>query len=164
MQFRVTEKHSVEFRELDAFSCDLLRRLAPSGASDDGKSHARLFPAPTGGADPEADEEWREFVEPGLRQLFEEARETIAHDLGDLPKGEPPAGYAVRIPPSHLEAWLNGLNQARLALAERHGLTEREFNEHRVPPDPGRRLALAQCEFYGMLQELFIRVLEESGR
>ena len=67
---------------------------------------------------------------------------------------------ALAIPIKHLESWIHGLNQARLALAARHSFTEEDMD--RILPLAGdpHSLALLQVRFYGILQELFLQELE----
>ena len=62
--------------------------------------------------------EWKLYVEPELRRLFESATETVASDLQQLNGNEKPfANCTLRIPVEHTDAWLNALNQARLVIA-----------------------------------------------
>ncbi|MGB8165941.1 MAG: DUF2017 family protein, partial [Chthoniobacteraceae bacterium] len=144
-----------------ALIAELLRQI-PASADPSGSEAAteRLFPSLTEGREPEADEEWREYVEPGLRELFLDAVSIVREDLKDFP-AKPGAGpRTLRLSVMHLDAWIHALNQARLALAARHGFSEREL-EHEISAEGGARaFALFQIHFYGLLQEFFLRQLE----
>ena len=69
---------------------------------------------------------------------------------------------SVRVPVSHVEAWLLALNQARLALAARHHLTQAQM-ERRPPEDlqPGT-VAHLFVDFFGHLQQLLIEATESA--
>ena len=103
--------------------------------------------------------EWKLYVEPELRRLFEGATETVERDLQQLGDQEKPfANCTLRIPVEHSEAWLNALNQARLALAAKYDFTEAELCDHYRSPIGSRRdLSLFQVNFYGFLQEFILR-------
>jgi hypothetical protein len=77
---------------------------------------ARLFPDGYTD-DPEASADFRRYTEPGLRDAKREAARTA---LGTL--GEPAAKRKLRADES--EAWLRALNDMRLVLGERLGITE----------------------------------------
>ena len=105
---------------------------------------------------------WRNYVEPGLRELFQSSLEIIANDLADFPGALPEEDYTLSLPLTHLEPWVHGLNQARLALAARYSFTEEEM-EGRMPLDGDTRaFALFQVHFYGFLQECFLRELGDD--
>lgn len=103
----------------------------------------RIFSTPSGTAkEAEFREDWRAYVQPDLAHLFASARETVEEDLAtlraELDKLDSGTGRGVdeeqatlvslAIPRKHLEAWLSALNQARLVLAEQHGIGEKEIN------------------------------------
>src|SRR5215468_12116633 len=75
----------IEISELDPFLAELLRQI-PASASPDGVTAAeqRLFSSPTNGKEPELCAEWKQYVEPELRRLFQSATETVAADLEQL--------------------------------------------------------------------------------
>ncbi len=117
----------------------------------------RLFPAPSPGGDGVLNEEWGNFVVPELREAFATAVTTVAADLQPLRVG----GSAWVVPPAHMDAWLSALNQARLALAARHGVTEQDMDMPApFPVDSEKEVAVAQIHLYGLLQECLIRHLE----
>ncbi len=171
----------VVFEEIEPFFLDLLRRLpASADPADDPAARGRLFGDPMGPAEDGDDfnEDWRQFVEPELRDLFRSARETVEEDLGTLPP--PAAGAAsqsvsdavmdpaafdptphiLEIPTRHLEAWLSVLNQARLVIASRRGFGEREMDENLpFPPLSERDLDLFRVHFYDFLQQVILREL-----
>jgi Domain of unknown function (DUF2017) len=154
---------AIEISELDPFLAELLRQI-PVSANPDGAPAAeqRLFSPPTTEKDAETRAEWKMYVEPELRRLFQTATETVATDLEQLNGDEKSfANRTLRIPAKHSDAWLSALNQARLAIAAKNGFTETELNDHfRSPIGSRRDLSLFQVNFYGFLQEFILRELE----
>jgi hypothetical protein len=119
----------------------------------------RLFSAPTNGEESEFCDEWKVYVEPELRRLFETATETVAADLEQLNGNEKSlANRTLCIPFRHADAWLSALNQARLVIAAKNEFTESELGDHLRSPIGSRRdLSLFQINFYGFLQEFILR-------
>ena len=150
MEIRRQDAQTVAISGLNLFLCELLHQIGV---------RERLYSSPSGGAEPEFDSEWAEYVEPGLRQLFQSSLQVVEEDLSDFPPAEPGTLHTLRIPVKHLDAWLNALNQARLALAERNRITDREMESAPAGGD-NRALALFQIHFYGFLQECFVRELQ----
>jgi hypothetical protein len=65
----------------------------------------------------------------------------------------------MEIPSNHMDAWLNTLNQSRLAIAEENGFGEKDLSEEIVPDASNpRTLALFQISFYGFLQECLVKM------
>jgi hypothetical protein len=153
-------KEDIEISELDPFLAELLRQI-PASARTDGVPAAeqRIFSSPTNGEEPELCAEWKQYVEPELRRLFQTATQTVAADLEQLNGNE--RGFTartLRIPARHADAWLNALNQARLVIAAKNNFTEKELNDHfRSPIGSRRDLSLFQINFYGFLQEFILR-------
>jgi hypothetical protein len=157
LQIARTEEGSFIVSELDPPLIGLF--MAIPEAADPGENVAaneRLYPKPS--ADHGMREEWREYVEPGLREWFESASATVKRDLEQLGASE-----ELTILPEHVDAWLSALNQARLALAARFEVNDSDM-EQAVSPvlQNERELALFQIHFYGFLQECLIRGLESE--
>lgn len=154
---------TLEISEIDPFLAELLRQI-PASANPDAVPAAeqRLFSAP---ADPAVEKEmcaeWKLYVEPELRRIFDAATQTVEGDLRQLGDQEKPfANCTLRIPIANSEAWLNALNRARLALAAKFDFTEAELCDHYRSPIGSRRdLSLFQVNFYGFLQEFILREL-----
>ena len=153
----------IEISELDPFLAELLRQI-PASANPEGLEAAeqRLFSSPTNGKEPEICAEWKLYVEPELRRLFQTATETVAADLEQLNGNEKKLGNrTLCIPSKHADAWLNALNQARLVIAAKYNFTDGELGEHfRSPIESRRDLSLFQVNFYGFLQEFILRELD----
>lgn len=170
---------AVVFEEVEPFFVELLRRL-PDDANpgDHPAARDRLFSDPTGPAEDGDDfnSDWREFVQPELRDLFRSAREIVAEDLGALPRGgfeikrdstqtiqfDPvafaPGESGFTIPDRHSEAWLSVLNQARLVLAARRGFGEAAMDEELpFPPFSERDFDLFKVHFYDFVQQVLLR-------
>lgn len=157
---------SLEISEIDPFLAELLRQIPASTQTEAVPAvERRLFSAPAAPNEKELCAEWKIYVEPELRRLFQSATETVTTDLEQLRKNEKPfANCALRIPVAHSEAWLNALNQARLALATKYDFTEAELSDHYRSPIGSRRdLSLFQVNFYGFLQEFILREMNCSG-
>jgi len=150
----------IELSELDPFLAELLRQI-PTSADPSGALAAeqRLFSSPTNGKETEFRSEWKMYVEPELRRLFQTATQTVATDLEQLNGNEKSlANRTLCIPAKHADAWLSALNQARLVIAAKNNFTETELNDHfRSPIGSRRDLSLFQVNFYGFLQEFILR-------
>jgi uncharacterized protein DUF2017 len=153
-------KDHIEISELDPFLAELLRQI-PASASPDGVPAAeqRLFTSPANRKETELCAEWKVYVEPELRRLFQSATETVAADLEQLNGNEKNlANRTLLIPAKHADAWLSALNQARLVIAAKYNFTEGELGDHLRSPIGSRRdLSLFQINFYGFLQEFILR-------
>jgi Domain of unknown function (DUF2017) len=156
-------KNQIEIAELDPFLAELLRQI-PGCANPDGVPAAeeRIFSLPANGAETELCAEWKMYVEPELRRLFQTATQTVAADLEQLNGNERNlANRTLRFPAKHADAWLSALNQARLVIAAKNNFTELELNDHLHSPIGSRRdLSLFQVNFYGFLQEFILREME----
>ncbi len=184
MRFLLTD----EYWMLDALSpaeWHLVAELPSSAAGDaySAKTRERLFPSPVS---PEvlADEEileqvedWENFVQPDLADLFQDARKVVEKDIegvetispaelfeGDsVPEflGELPELRRVRVPIENTEAWYSALNQARLLMNEEHDLAESEERllarmEEAETIDEDRFLLIAQYELYSAVQVMLV--------
>src|SRR5256712_13963992 len=146
----------IEISELDPFLAELLRQI-PASANPEGVPAAeeRIFSPPTNGKETEICAEWKLYVEPELRRLFQTATQTVATDLQQLNgSAKPFANCTLRIPTQNAEAWLNALNQARLVIAAKYNFSDVDLCDHYRSPIGSRRdLGLFQVNFYGFLQE-----------
>jgi hypothetical protein len=166
MEFR-RQDDCLEISELDPFLAELLRQI-PESCNVEGIEAAqqRIFSTPAAAAEAEICSEWKVYVEPELRRLFRSATETVAGDLGQLNGSTKPfANCTLRIPMENAEAWLNALNQARLAIAAKYNFTDSELCDHYRSPIGSRRdLGLFQVNFYGFLQEFILQeIAGEAG-
>ncbi len=156
----------LEITEIDPLLAELLRQI-PASANPESvpAAEARIHSAPAGPNEKEMCAEWKLYVEPELRRLFQSSTETVMTDLAQLGENDKPfANSNLRIPPEHSEAWLNALNQARLVIAAKYDFTEAELCDHYRSPIGSRRdLSLFQVNFYGFLQEFILREMECDG-
>ncbi len=148
------EEDLFSFTELDPLTAELLRRIPGCASTEDEAARRRLFPSLTGGAEEEADLDWRETMEPELRELFSSNVETVAADLAKME--ETKAGLQLFVPIQHAPAWVHTINQARLALAARHNITEANMNGEEMPADPQDAFAVFQVEFYGAVLSMLV--------
>jgi hypothetical protein len=150
----------LEVREIDPFLAELLRQIPDSAQAKGTAAEERLFSAPASATEEkELCAEWKLYVAPELRRLFQSATETVHQDLRQLQCTEKPfANCTLRIPLAHADAWLSALNQARLAIAANYEFTEQDLCDHyRSPLGSRRDLGLFQVNFYGFLQEFILR-------
>jgi hypothetical protein len=169
----------VVFEEIEPLFLHLLRTLpASADPEDDLAAGERLFSAPMAAQEEEFNEDWREYVQPELADLFRSAREIVVGDLSALPADDAgedlesktagqfdsadfePTGHSLEVPARHAEAWLSVLNQARLVIAAKHGIGEKEMDrESPFPPFVKGEYALFQIHFYAELQEILLRAM-----
>jgi len=151
--------------EVDDFFAGLLRNIPiEADTSDDDPASARLFSLPSGDEDDDACEEWREYVHPELKTLFQDAMLTVRSDLQKMTASRNATGMSrLSVERGHFDAWLNGLNQVRLTLATRYQMTDEDM-DGRTPRSltSERDAAIFQVQFFGFLQEMFIRLLSEN--
>ncbi len=152
----------LEISELDPFLAELLRQIPDSTRTEGAEAaQQRLFSLPAQTSEREICAEWKVYVEPELRRLFQTATETVATDLQQLNGSTKPfANCTLRIPTQNAEAWLNALNQARLVIAAKYNFSDVDLCDHYRSPIGSRRdLGLFQVNFYGFLQEFILHEL-----
>lgn len=166
MRMRREKSGGVALTGLEPFFVQLLREIPETGADRDPNVTARLLPLPADGPlQAEVEPDWDEYVRPGLRDLFLSARTTVQRDLSkmkaeivsttDAENDEPT--FRLAIPSKHFDAWLNALNQARLAIGARYHFTEQDMNDRpRFPIASERDYRLFQIDFYGYVQEMIL--------
>lgn len=159
------QKDCIEISELDPFLAELLRQV-PESTNTEGVEGAqqRLFCSPAAASEREICAEWKVYVEPELRRLFQTATEIVAGDLQQLNGSTKPfANCTLRIPTKNSDAWLNALNQARLVIAAKYNFSETDLCDHYRSPIGSRRdLGLFQVNFYGFLQEFILHEPEKE--
>ena len=75
----------IEISELDPFLAELLRQVPEStNALGVEGAQERLFSSPAAESEREICAEWKVYVEPELRRLFETATQTVAGDLQQM--------------------------------------------------------------------------------
>lgn len=153
----------LEISELDPFLAELLRQIPDSTRTEGAEAaQQRLFSSPAQDSEREICAEWKVYVEPELRRLFQTSTETVATDLQQLNGSTKPfANCTLRIPTQNAEAWLNALNQARLVIATKYNFSDVDLCDHYRSPIGSRRdLGLFQVNFYGFLQEFILHEME----
>jgi hypothetical protein len=115
----------------------VLARLLPDGYRDD----------------PEAAGEFRKYTESGLRSAKQQAAQEMLDTL-------PEAGGKIQLTHDQAHAWLKALNDVRLALGVRLGVTE-EFEEqwNRLPADDPQWAAYEVYAWLGAVQESLVQAL-----
>ena len=161
MHIRRCDRDTMELGEMDSLCCEMLRQIVPSAnADDDPAVHRRLYSSPCEGREPDFEQDWKNYVEPDLRNLFRSAQEIVEGDLKDFAPAKTLEFSTLLIPVKNLEAWIHTLNQARLAISARNDFTERDMEAPVSLGGDARTLALFRIHFYGFLQECFLQQLE----
>jgi Domain of unknown function (DUF2017) len=103
--------------------------------------------------DPEASGEFRRYTEQGLRSGKAAAARTVLATL-------PPGGGRIRLSEPEAQAWLRALNDVRLALGTRLGVTD-DFDEQAadVGPEDPRSAYVGVYQWLGFLQETLVQAL-----
>ena len=115
----------------------VLARLLPDGYRDD----------------PEAAGEFRRYTEPALRSAKHQAAQEMLDTLPD-------EGGRIQLTREQALSWLKALNDVRLALGVRLGVTE-EFEEQwsRLKPDDAQWTAYEVYAWLGAVQESLVQAL-----
>jgi len=115
----------------------VLARLLPDGYRDD----------------PEAAGEFRKYTEPALRSAKHQAAQEMLDTLPD-------EGGRIQLTQEQALSWLKALNDVRLALGVRLGVTE-EFEEQwaRLKPDDPQWTAFEVYAWLGAVQESLVQAL-----
>ena len=116
----------------------VLARLLPDGYRDD----------------PEAAGEFRKYTEPALRSAKHQAAQEMLDTL-------PEAGGRIQLTQDQALSWLKALNDVRLALGVRLGVTE-EFEEQwgRLKPDDPQWSAFEVYAWLGAVQESLVQAMK----
>jgi hypothetical protein len=140
---------------------EMLRAIPTWNESSGEAAEARLFPEPSVD-DKSLQDDWKAHVQPGLFEKFQDARNTVLADLGSVRQVKDL--FAIEIPIGHVMAWVNAVNQARLAIAATHDFQEEDMGgELPIPPKTARDLALLEMEFFGHVQEFLVAFLMQSS-
>jgi hypothetical protein len=133
--------------DLDALDAQLTQPLTPEDPV-----LARLLPDGYRD-DPTAAEEFRRYTESGLRSVKQQAAQEMLDTL-------PEAGGRIQLTHDQGHAWLKALNDVRLALGVRLGVTE-EFEEQwdRLRADDPQRAAYEVYAWLGAVQESLVQAL-----
>lgn len=162
MEFHLPGKGRLGFRHMHPLLADLVRTL-PDLVEPDALSEAaerRFYPEPSADADlDELRSDWKAFVEPGLQELFRSSRDVVSADLKTL--AEKNDTFEFTIPQKHADAWLNVLNQARLALAADLNFDERLLSPNEAPDLSSERgLKAFRVNLYAFMQQCLLEQLD----
>jgi Domain of unknown function (DUF2017) len=126
--------------------------LTDAAAPPDDPALARLLPDAYRD-DPEAAAEFRRYTEQGLREAKVAAAQTVLATL-------PPRGGRIRLTEPESQAWLRALNDVRLALSVRLGVTE-EFDDQaaQIGPADARYAYVWVYQWLAYLQETLVEAL-----
>ncbi len=113
---------------------------------------ARLFPDAYRD-DPQSSGEFRRYTEEGLRSGKVAAARTVLATL-------PPGGGRIRLSEAEAQAWLRALNDVRLALGVRLGVTD-DFDDQvaDLQPDDPRSAYVGVYQWLAFLQETLVQAL-----
>ncbi len=159
MYFARVDDETILLAGIDLSWWELLHQIPESSKIGDDSARDRLYPRPTESTDKTFEQDWEDFVQPELKELFQSSIEIVEQDLEACAIEETQLYYNLVIPVKHLPAWINALNQARLALGARYGVTEVDMEGHAQGTDE-RLLAIDKINLYGQLQEYFMRAAD----
>lgn len=137
---------------VDAADLAAMVELAEDAELPDDPVLARLLPDAYRD-DPEASGEFRRYTEQSLRSGKTAAARTVLATL-------PPGGGRIRLTEPEAQAWLRALNDVRLALGTRLGVTD-DFDEQvadMAPEDP-RAAYVGVYQWLAFLQETLVQAL-----
>ncbi len=160
MTFAQTTDGTFAVRKIPEPFLEMLKAIPRWNDSSGPEAEARFYPPP---ADNDADllDDWKAHVQPGLYDIFLDSRSTVLADLATI-TGKT-GNFSLDIPIQHAPAWLNALNQARLAIAATYDFTEKELSK----PAPAklttaRQIARLEMDFFAAIQEWIIDGLEDA--
>lgn len=134
---------------------DPLARMVGIGdttQTPDDPALARLFPDAYPG-DPDAAGDFRRYTEDSLREQKRAAAEDVSAQL-------PHAGGTLVLDVEQARTWLRALNDVRLALGTRLGVTEEAHDEFAgMAPDDPRYPGFAAYDWLSFLLETLVRAL-----
>ena len=131
---------------------DVLRSLVTDAVTRGGDLATRLGNLIEGEED---SEDWKEFVVPELRTRFDHQLATVVQAVENAADAVDQGPGPLAIPREQAEDWYGALNQARLALEERHRFHE---SPDLAPQSmsPPKRSAWFRSHFYMALQGLLL--------
>jgi len=158
--FAQTSDGTLAIREIPEPFLEMLKAIPRWNESSGPEAEARIFPSPSVN-DEALLNDWKAFVQPGLYELFLDARSTVLADLGSI-TGKP-GNFSLDIPIRHATAWLNALNQARLAIAATYEFTEKELSKPAAAKlTTARQIARLEMDFFAAIQEWIIDGIENA--
>lgn len=125
-----------------------------SGVPPEDEVLRRLFPDAYGADDPDASSDFRRFTERGLRDRKADAARAVLVSLAPV-EGQ---GGRVHLDADGARTWLLALNDIRLALGTRLGVSDDRDDTVLADDDPAR-YAWAVYDFTTHLQETLVRSL-----
>ena len=134
---------------------DTLQKLPEWIASADPAVRERLLPPAY--TDERAESEWQRLARPELEHLFKSRGEILRQDLAGMRKGML-GGTMLKIPETHVSAWLSALNAGRHALFILHELDSGDVGRDLAAvDDPGQAEALLRMEILAWVQQILIQ-------
>ncbi len=100
----------------------------------------------------DANAEFRAAMDPELEHLFASAEKILIKDLARIEDG------FVAIPDTHVRAWMDALNQARLILGEWYTIEEEDLRASAFDPGDERDVAALKVHFFGAMLHQFTQL------
>ncbi len=160
IRINILEDGGVSFEGIDSLLFKILSEIRHAAELDDPRIEARFFQTPSNDSGAEVlREDWKAFVQPELHSAFTSSREVVE---ADLRRASPDSSgqRTLHIPRNHIDHWLSALNQARLALFEFHGFSDKEMSKQPENLENQRDYALLQISIYGLMQEWLVSLLD----
>jgi len=138
----------------DGFGDDDATGTGGSAVPPEDEVLQRLFPNAYGDDDPDASSDFRRFTERGLRDRKADAARAVLASLAPV-EGQ---GGRVHLDADGARTWLLALNDIRLALGTRLGVSD-DRDDAQLSDDDPTRYAWAVYDFTTHLQETLVRAL-----
>ena len=132
---------------------DTLRRLPDWIASTEPAVRERLLPPAN--TEEVAEREWQRLAHPELKHLFQSRGEIVRQDLARMKRGRL-GRTMLRIPETHVSAWLSALNAGRHALFILHKIEPSDVGHDLGAMDPEQAEALLRMEILAWVQQILI--------
>ena len=139
----------------DAAPTDPLARLVgidPAATTPTDPAMLRLFPDAYGDDEPEATAEFRRFTERSLREGKLANAELVLSSLEG-------AGERLTLSPQDVQPWLGALNDVRLTIGTRLGITEDIEDRRAFGADEAELVAYDLYDWLTFLQETLVRAV-----
>jgi len=133
---------------------DTLLKLPQWIASADPALRERLLPRAY--QDERAEKEWERLAHPELEHLFQSRGEILRQDLARMKRGRL-GRMMLKIPETHVSAWLSALNAGRHALYILHEVDPSDVGRDLAAvDDPEQAEAILRMEILAWVQQILI--------
>lgn len=150
------------FGDLTPAAIETLRGVPMLIESEDERVRARLLPETY--SDHESEDQWREHAAPELERLFASRTVIVRKDLDAMQQWKPSDSWVLKIPNTHVNAWLATLNAARLALYVLNDMTAEHLDRGGHRKCNKKQLeAVDRIQFLAEIQSVLLGEVDFEG-